>query len=102
MSIFWLPTTGHLAGILVGLLYVKGPLKWIMDIFLQAGKVTSLMMHSFYFHLFVLFSRKTDSCTGGFPYGLTDSMSSNLCACNRTVVTEEIYNTYFFINEINK
>lgn len=30
---------GHLAGILVGLAYVKGPLKTIMDSFLSAGKM---------------------------------------------------------------
>lgn len=29
--------TGHLAGILVGLLYIKGPLKMIMDSFIQPG-----------------------------------------------------------------
>ena len=31
--------SGHLAGILVGLLYIKGPLKSVMDSFMPAGKI---------------------------------------------------------------
>ena len=37
--------TGHLAGILVGLMYVKGPLKYIMDTVSGAGEHTNIMLH---------------------------------------------------------
>lgn len=43
--------TGHLAGILVGLMYVKGPLKYIMDTVSGAGSgVTWRMRQSYTYH----------------------------------------------------
>lgn len=44
--------TGHLAGILVGLMYVKGPLKYIMDTVSGAGSgVTRRMRQSYTYHV---------------------------------------------------
>lgn len=37
--------TGHLAGILVGLMYVKGPLKYIMDTVSGAGEHPKIILH---------------------------------------------------------
>lgn len=44
--------TGHLAGILVGMMYVKGPLKYIMDTISGAGSgVTRRMRQSYTYHV---------------------------------------------------
>jgi len=44
--------TGHLAGILVGMMYVKGPLKYVMDIVSGAGSgVTRRMRQSYTYHV---------------------------------------------------
>jgi len=33
--------SGHLAGIIVGLLYIKGPLKYVLDSVIPPGKCTN-------------------------------------------------------------